>query len=251
MLLNDKIIIITGGGGGLGVAMGRRLSDEGAKVIVADIQADSVSIACKQIEEGGGTAVPETIDVSKVKDVNGLLERTVTKFERVDVLIHAAGVNNRFMVNDLPDDEWARTIGSNLTGCFLTNRGAIKYMIPQKYGRIINFVTRPDQWAFPDGKPMHAHYSAAKAGVIAFTKALALEVAPYNITVNAFNPGIVPTAMARSGTFSDKELEEKIRMSEEGNLMARFRPARAAVEGVLFLISDAGRYTTGQVLAMG
>lgn len=251
MLLNDKIIIITGGGGGLGSEIGRRLSQEGAKVVLADIQADSVSKTCEEIEEGGGTAVPETMDVSKVQDVNGLLERTVTKFGRVDVLIHAAGVNHKFMVSDLPEDEWERTIGSNLTGCFLTNKGAIQRMIPQKYGRIINFVTRPDQWAFPDGQPMHAHYSAAKAGVIAFTKALALEVAPYNITVNAYNPGIVPTAMARSGTFTDKELEAKIRKSEEGDLTARFRPAKAAVEGILFLLSDAGRYTTGQVLAMG
>ncbi|TMG03691.1 MAG: SDR family oxidoreductase [Chloroflexi bacterium] len=228
MQLKGKVAIVTGGGSGIGRAIGVGLAGEGASVVVADIDSNSADAVAAELEELGSYALAATVDVSKSDQVDALVEAAVERFGRLDILINNAGRAARGFVSEMPDEAWDSVISVNLRGTFLCSRAALQHMIPQRSGRIINTASGLGIRGSPGG----AVYGASKAAIINFTKSLAQEVARYGITVNAIAPGVTDTPLWR-GFRSDADIVEAL---ESGRVGA----PEDFVPLVIFLCSEAG-----------
>src|SRR5438093_8028853 len=233
MQLKGKVAIVTGGGSGIGRAIGVGLAGEGASVVVADIDSNSADAVAAELEELGSYALAATVDVSKSDQVDALVEAAVERFGRLDILINNAGRAARGYVSEMPDEAWDSVITDTLRETFLCSRAALQHMIPQRSGRIINTASGLGIRGSPGG----AVYGASKAAIINFTKSLAQEVARYGITVNAIAPGVTDTPFWRA-IRSDAEIDEAYRRGLVG------RP-EDFVPLVLFLCSDAGGVHSG------
>ncbi len=228
MQLKGKVAIVTGGGSGIGRAIGVGLAGEGASVVVADIDSNSADAVAAELEELGSYALAATVDVSKSDQVDALVEAAVERFGRLDILINNSGRAARGFVSEMPDEAWDSVISVNLRGTFLCSRAALQHMIPQRSGRIINTASGLGIRGSPGG----AVYGASKAAIINFTKSLAQEVARYGITVNAIAPGVTDTPLWR-GFRSDADIVEAL---ESGRVGA----PEDFVPLVIFLCSEAG-----------
>jgi len=228
MQLKGKVAIVTGGGSGIGRAIGVGLAGEGASVVVADIDSNSADAVAAELEELGSYALAATVDVSKSDQVDALVEAAVERFGRLDILINNSGRAARGFVSEMPDEAWDSVISVNLRGTFLCSRAALQHMIPQRSGRITNTASGPGIRGSPGG----AVSGAPKAGIINFTKSLAQEVARYGITVNAIAPGVTDTPLWR-GFRSDADIVEAL---ESGRVGA----PEDFVPLVIFLCSEAG-----------
>src|SRR5207247_3932090 len=206
MQLKGKVAIVTGGGSGIGRAIGVGLAGEGASVVVADIDSNSADAVAAELEELGSYALAATVDVSKSDQVDALVEAPVERFGRLDILINNAGRAARGFVSEMPDEAWDSVISVNLRGTFLCSRAALQHMIPQRSGRIINTASGLGIRGSPGG----AVYGASKAAIINFTKWLEQEVARYGITVKAIAPGVKDTPLWR-GFASDADIRSEER----------------------------------------
>lgn len=234
--LTDCVAIVTGASRGIGRAIALALAAEGANVVVnyasSSTAAQEVVAA---ITEAGGTAVALQADVSKLEQVDGLLKDTMEKFGRVDVIVNNAGITRDTLLLRMKPEDWQAVIDLNLTGVFLCTRAVSKVMLKQKSGRIINIASVAGQM----GNPGQANYSAAKAGVIGFTKTVAKELASRGITVNAVAPGFIATDMT-----SELKSEEILKYIPLG----RYGEPEEVAGMVRFLAADAAAaYITGQV----
>jgi 3-oxoacyl-[acyl-carrier protein] reductase len=234
--LRDRIAIVTGASRGIGRAVALALASEGAKVVVnyasSSNAAEEVVAA---ITEAGGNAITAQADVSKVEQVDALLNTTLEKFGRVDVLVNNAGITRDTLLLRMKPEDWQAVIDLNLTGVFLCTRAVSKGMLKQRSGRIINIASVAGQM----GNPGQANYSAAKAGVIGFTKTVAKELASRGITVNAVAPGFIATDMT-----NDLKSEEILKYIPLG----RYGEPEEVAGMVKFLAADsAAAYITGQV----
>ncbi len=191
MKLKDKIAMVTGGSRGIGREIALLYAKEGAKVAVTARNAEQLSGVVKEIEGSGGEAIGVTGDVSKQEDVQKMVEATMEKFGGIDILVNNAGITQGtpFVVFD-PED-WRRVIEINLMGTFYCTRAVAPILLERGWGRIINISSRSGKI----GIPYLTAYVASKHGVVGFTKALAEELAAFNITVNAICPGTVETDM--------------------------------------------------------
>jgi 3-oxoacyl-[acyl-carrier protein] reductase len=234
--LQERVAIITGASRGIGRATALALASEGAKVVVnyatSSPAAEEVVAA---ITDMGGHAIALQADVSKLDQVDALVNQTLEKLGRVDILVNNAGITRDTLLLRMKPEDWQAVIDLNLTGVFLCTRAVSKVMLKQKSGRIINITSVAGQM----GNPGQANYSAAKAGVIGFTKTVAKELATRGITVNAVAPGFIATDMT-SGLKSD-EILKYIPLGRYG--------APEEVAGMIrFLAADpAAAYITGQV----
>ncbi|MBD2012922.1 3-oxoacyl-[acyl-carrier-protein] reductase [Microcoleus sp. FACHB-53] len=234
--LQERVAIITGASRGIGRATALALASEGAKVVVnyatSSPAAEEVVAA---ITDMGGNAIALQADVSKLDQVDALVNQTLEKLGRVDILVNNAGITRDTLLLRMKPEDWQAVIDLNLTGVFLCTRAVSKVMLKQKSGRIINITSVAGQM----GNPGQANYSAAKAGVIGFTKTVAKELATRGITVNAVAPGFIATDMT-SGLKSD-EILKYIPLGRYG--------APEEVAGMIrFLAADpAAAYITGQV----
>ncbi|MBD1907242.1 3-oxoacyl-[acyl-carrier-protein] reductase [Funiculus sociatus GB2-A5] len=236
--LQGKVAIVTGASRGIGRAIALALASEGADVVVN--YASSSGAAEKVVEEitakGVGSAIAVAADVSKADQVDTLLNTVMEKWNRVDVLVNNAGITRDTLLLRMKPEDWQAVIDLNLTGVFLCTRVVSKVMLKQRSGRIINIASVAGQM----GNPGQANYSAAKAGVIGFTKTVAKELASRGITVNAVAPGFISTDMT-----SNLKSEEILKFIPLG----RYGEAEEVAGLVRFLAADAAAgYITGQTL---
>jgi 3-oxoacyl-[acyl-carrier protein] reductase len=236
-LLENKVAIVTGASRGIGRAIALELASYGANVVVnyanSGAAADSL---VTEITAAGGQAVALQADVSQLDQVESLFNAVIDKFKRIDILVNNAGITRDTLLLRMKPEDWQAVIDLNLTGVFLCTRAASKVMLKQRSGRIINIASVAGQM----GNPGQANYSAAKAGVIGFTKTVAKELASRGITVNAVAPGFIATDMT-SNLSNTEELLKYIPLGRYG------QPEEIAGM-VRFLAADsAAAYITGQV----
>ena len=235
-----KTVIITGASRGIGRTTAALFALKGYHVLVNYFRSgEAASGLCERLRAKGLSAELFKADVSERGQVDAMTEYCFGRFGAIDVLINNAGISQTKMFNDISVQEWDEMIGVNLKGVFNCSQSVLKYMINRKSGRIINISS---VWGMT-GASCEVHYSAAKAGVIGFTKALAKELGPSNIQVNCIAPGVVKTGMLDS--FSEEELDV---LREATPLMRLGRP-RDIAGCALFLASEDTGFITGQVIS--
>lgn len=235
--LQGKVAIVTGASRGIGRAIAQELAIYGASVVVnyASSSAAADSLVA-EITAAGGEAVALQADVSQIDQVEALFNAAIDKYKRIDILVNNAGITRDTLLLRMKPEDWQAVIDLNLTGVFLCTRAASKVMLKQRSGRIINIASVAGQM----GNPGQANYSAAKAGVIGFTKTVAKELAPRGITVNAVAPGFITTDMT-SNLSNTEEILKYIPLGRYG------QPEEIAGM-VRFLAADpAAAYITGQI----
>ena len=192
--LEGKVTLITGAGSGIGRGIALAFAKEGAKVVVNDEHGDEATAVADEVRAQGREALALEGDVSRNHQVEEMVRKTLEAFDRIDVLVNNAGVGGEHIgtpLSDLTEEDWDRTYEVNLKAHFLTCRAVMPHMIEQKSGKIINI----SSIAGKTGSPVIPHYSATKAGVVNFTQALARELAPHRINVNAVCPGLIWTPL--------------------------------------------------------
>jgi len=240
MRLKKQVAIVTGAGQGIGRAIALTLAREGATVVVNDIDLEKAEKVAEEIGAQGGQALPVQADVSKAKDVDILVKKTLDSYKRVDILVNNAGVAKMTRLLELTEAEWDRTMNINIKGQFLCSKAVIAQMIKQKRGKIVNIASL----AAHIGAPGLAAYGASKGGVVQLTKALAVELGKYNIMVNAVSPGLTMTELIKSAV---KDRPDFIEGMDRIPLRRAAEPEDIA-NAVLFLASSESDYITGQVL---
>lgn len=236
--LADKVAIVTGGSRGIGSAISSELAKNGVKVIVNyRSDADSANRVVKEVQAAGGEAVAVQADVSHSEDVNRLIEEAISKFGKIDFLVNNAGITKDRTFRKLSRDDWDQVINVNLNSVYNTISAALPYILESESGRIVNISSIIGQ----TGGFGQTNYSAAKAGLIGYTKSLALELARKQITVNAVCPGFIETEMVQD---MPDNVREQIISSVP---VQRLGQAQEIARSVLFLCKD-GEYITGQQL---
>lgn len=234
----DKVIIVTGGAGGIGSEICRGLAADGLNVVVADYAKDLADQIAAEIRQANGEAAAVQVDVGDRQSVANMVQQTLEKYRQIDYLLNGAGVMSRVPVVDMAEEEWDRVIRINLKGTFLCSQAVAKHLIPRKQGRILSIASGRGV----AGQARASHYAASKAGIIAFTKSLADELAPYDITVNAICPGATDTPMSRAGSTADEFKKREVIPP----LMDGLTKKEEIVGLVRYLLSDATRFVTRQ-----
>lgn len=240
--LKGKVAIVTGGGSGLGASISEVLTAEGANVIVNYLvdEANVFKFVDSLNEKYNARAIPLYGDITVAKDIENVIARAVDIFGKVDILVNNAGVWPTDFVENMTDEAWERTVKINLTGPFMFSKRVVQHLIGRKStGKIINIVS---QAAFHGSTSGHAHYAAAKGGVVTFTVSLAREVAKYGINVTAVAPGMMRTPMNK------KELAENESKYIERIPLGRISDPIEVAYTVAFLASNKADYITGATI---
>ncbi|MGH7772333.1 MAG: SDR family NAD(P)-dependent oxidoreductase [Candidatus Binatia bacterium] len=237
-----QVAIVTGGAGGIGSAICRALAQDGLKVIIADFVEEAGGALADEIRKEGGEAIVLKVDVGDKASVTSMVQKSLQRYPQIDFLINGAGVMSRIPVEEMPEEEWDRVLRINLKGTFLCSQAVARHMVQRKEGRIINVASGRGI----AGQPRAAHYAASKAGVIAFTKSLAQELAPYNVLVNAIAPGATDTPMARAGSSA----EEWKKREAVPPLMGGLTKKEEIVGLIRYLLSEPTKHVTGQIFLL-
>jgi len=238
MALKGRVALITGGARGIGKAIAENFARKGADLIIADISYDSAAETAKELAASGIKTSALRLDVSKSGDVAAGFAEIMSQFGRLDILVNNAGITRDGLLLRMKEEDWDAVIGINLKGVFLCSKEAVKVMVKQKYGRIINIASVV---AFM-GNPGQANYSASKAGIVGLTKTTAKEYASRGITANAVAPGFIATAMTDA-------LAENVRQEMLKSIPAgAFGTAGDVANAVAFFASPESSYITGQVI---
>ena len=238
MLLKDKKAFITGGSQGIGKAIALVLAEAGADVAIGGRNLEKLNLVAEELQTTGRRILPIQVDVTQADQVRSAYSRVSTEFARLDILVNNAGVTQDGLLLRMKVEDWDVVLNSNLKGVFLCTQEAIKIMLRQRYGRIINISSVVGR----TGNPGQANYVASKAGIDGFTRSIAQEVASRNITVNSIAPGFIDTAMTQA-------LSEAVRAKLLERIpLGRMGLAREVAYGVKFLASDEAAYITGHVL---
>lgn len=238
MRLKDLSIVITGSGRGIGRSIAIRCAEEGARVVLNDINPSSLQEARTILESRGAKVIAFMGDISKRSEAQGLIESAIRGFGRIDGLVNNAGIITKAPFLELPEEDWDEVIKVNLKAMFNCGQYAARQMVKQGGGgRIINISSR----AYLGIEGM-AHYGASKAGVIGLTRCMAMELGPYKITVNAVAPGLIESEMSRS-------MPEGFRKERlERTPLRRVGSPDDIANAVVFLASSDASYITGEVL---
>jgi len=239
--LENKVAIVTGGSRGIGRAIALEFADRGAAVVVNyNKSPESAEEVVKKIQEAGGKAAAFQADVSDFKQAEALIKFAIDTFGDLSILVNNAGITRDQLIMMMPEADWDAVINTNLKSTFNCSKAAVKHMMRKRVGRIINMASVAGQM----GNPGQTNYSASKGGQIAFTKALAREIAARNITVNAIAPGFVDTEILDAMT--PETLEAALKMVPLGR---KGQPEEIAFTAA-FLASDGAAYITGQVIGV-
>jgi NAD(P)-dependent dehydrogenase (short-subunit alcohol dehydrogenase family) len=237
MLLEGKVAVVTGAASGIGLAIAQELAAHGGAVAVADIAGEAADAAATSIVDDGGRAVGVQADVTSRHAVEALFAKVEAELGPVDILVNNAGISIDRGVRRITDEDWQRTIAVNQTGVFLCSQAAAGSMIPRRTGRIINIASRA--WLGWFGQ---LSYASSKGGVVSATRALAIELAKYGITVNCVAPGLIDTPLLRAEP--PEVMERLLKAQPMGTLGAPADVAHAA----RFFAGPTARAITGQVL---
>ncbi len=238
--LDGQVAVVTGASRGIGRACAIELAKQGATVVVNYTSNEDAANSCKAaIEAAGGKAIVLKGDVSNSEEARALIKAAEDQLGKVDILINNAGINRDRMIQRMSDDEWNQVIQTDLSSIFYTTQAVLGGMRERNYGRIVNMSSVIGQM----GNLGQANYSAAKAGMVAFTKTAAKEFARFNITVNAVCPGFIETDMVAA-------LSDEIKTTLIGNIpLGRFGTAEEVAAAVRFLVTEGG-FFTGSVLSL-
>jgi len=243
--LKGKVAIVTGARRGMGRSHALLLAEEGAKVVVSDISLEDCQKVVDEIKKMKGEAMAVKCDVAKKEEVDNMVKAAVKKWGKVDILVNNAGICQFKPFLELTEEEWDRTIDINLKGYFLCAQAAAKEMVKQKSGVIVNIASIA-MGQTGVGFPTLTHYSASKGGIVGMTETLALELAPYNIRVNAISPGTIETPMINSLKADSKTMEGTLARIP----LHRVGKPEEVSNLVLFLASDASSYMTGSTVVI-
>ena len=235
MILKDRTAIVTGGGQGIGRAICGIFAEEGANVVVVDIDESRAGDTARQLNKQGHTARAVRTDVSVGAEINALVDGTVKDYGRVDILVNNAGLALFRSVEHCTEEEWDRVMAVNLKGPFLLAKALLSTMKAQRSGAVINLASVAGKTG---GVVSGAPYSVSKAGIECLTKSLARELAPHGVRVNAIAPGIIDTALTAR---HDQSFVDAIPLGGKGE-------PRDVAEAALFLASDRSRHITGEIL---
>ena len=234
--LSGKVAIVTGAAQGMGAAIAGRLAQEGAKVIVSDINGEKAKQVAEKINAAHHNALAIKMDVTQEHEIAEMVQETLERYGTISILVNNAGILYSTRVDDVTKAEWDAVLDVNLNGTFLCSKAVLGIMKENKFGRIINMSSSAGRSVSTLGG---IHYTTAKAGVLGFTRALAKEVAPFGITVNAVCPGLINTEMARLSCSP-----ERLSAYEASFPIPRLGTPEEVARLVLFLATDA-TYITG------
>ena len=255
MLLQEKVAIVTGGGRGIGRAIAQAFATDGAAVVLAARTLSKLKETADVIKKNGGRAIAVQTDVSDEKQVEHMVAETISAFGRIDILVNNAGIIGPTVnVVDMDLNDWNEALGINLTGSLLAAKHVLKHMIPRRSGTIINISSERGRTG--DGKsgsPMRTSYSCSKAGMVALTESLSVEVGQYNIRVNCITPAAVRgeriiNVMKAKAQVTGVSFDELMSKLVDNYSLKRAVEEEEVASAAVFLASDAASGITGQSL---
>ena len=243
-MLKGKVALVTAGAGaGIGQAVARRLLEEEAEVVLSDAHARRVRETGETLSKEFGREVPAfEVDVRNPAQIQAMVDAALARYGQIDILFNNAGINRLQPIWEMDEENWSNVLDICLTGTFRCMRAVLPHMIEQKGGAIVNMASTAAWGAPSDGE---AHYCAAKAGVMALTRATAAEVGSYGIRVNAIAPSVIYNEFLER--IYSKEMFERM---EKSNPMGRLGQPRDVADLALFLFSDMSSYITGEVVCI-
>ena len=243
----DKIAVITGGANGIGQAFAKRLAEDGVHVAIVDIGDASATV--KMVEAAGRKALAVKCDVSEPQSVTTMANAVKKQFGGADILVNCAGIFPQKTFTDMNYDDWRKVLSTNLDSAFLVSSAFAPGMIEKKWGRIISMASS----TIGSVVTGFAHYVTSKAGIVGFTRALATDLAPYGITVNAISPGLTRTPGATSRApragFATMD-DEFMSVAQQFQAIKRIEEPEDLVGTVSFLTSDDAAFITGQTISV-
>lgn len=245
MNLEDKVVIITGAGSGIGAATAKLFGSYGATVVASDINLENAQIVADDIKKTGGTASAAKTDVTKFEEVQSLIADTVKEYKRLDVMVNNAGIGgqNQKKTAEHTHEDWHNVIAVNQTGVFYCMQVALQQMTKQEYGNIVNVASLAGLKASGN----NLSYSASKFAVVGMTKSAALEYGHKNIRINAVCPGYTHSALLDQLLSSRDDMEDLLKRHIP---MRRFGEAHEIAEGICWLASDKSKFMTGQTITL-
>jgi len=245
MILKEKVAIVTGGGTGIGKAIALEMAGAGADVAVCSRRLSTIDEVSQQIKEMGRRSIAISTDVRIKGQVDSMAEQVVKEFGKIDILVNNSGSGHMSPILEMSEDNWDMVIDTNLKGVLLCTQAVAKYMIKQKYGKIINISSTCALGAIAVGQ---SAYTASKFAVVGFTKASAKELGPYGINVNAIAPGRIPTPMV----YESMTKEQAAAFLEEGKkstVVGKVGTPEDIAHLALFLASDDASFISAELVA--
>lgn len=238
-VLSGKVAVVTGGASGIGRACALLLAEQGARVVIFDLNGQATDDVASAIASRGGECSARAVDVSQSAAVDSAIKGVVGSHKRIDILVHCAGICPRRTILDMTDAEWRQVLAVNLDGTFFVTRSVGRLMADQRSGTMILLTSDRGTYGSAD----YAHYAASKGGMLALTKSLAIALGPHGVTVNGLNPGFTDTPLARAA-FTDEDWTRRLGHDPLG----RSSTPEDIAQTVLFLAAAGGHYMTGQIV---